>query len=309
MQAEFEALSDVHSEDRTCAGESDSKHAVHTAYECAKLCKAVTKCRFFSFWGDCYVGRCKLFSQSQCQTLKRSMNDCVQTWVLKGLPAAAAEGFVAWPGWPHSGSPTVQDITTIITSAPMSLIPDTTFVEMTIRSLWLAGLQHSPVIIGFDGPRVQNMGMASTCQTICRNETLYCQFKRGIRHIADRFLTDVRVIEHSERLCLRNNLRHAMALVSTRYVNVMHHDLPFRKTIRITDVLAFLSRRDGLIPQLVNYVVPGNGELQAKIQAVKCLGAGDEISLQEESEGDTTFAPCGFYSGNLFPFRSRSESC
>ena len=284
MQAEFEALSDVHSKDKTCAGESESKHAVHTAYECAKLCQAATKCLYFSFWGDCYAGRCKLFSRSQCQTLKRSSNNCVQTWVLKGFPAlpssiwqvveslrplgmlddqimdlviengldgksalridfetdlglpspvarrartrleasALTRGALPWvgahsqktaaqvaetlnslgvptelvvenaidgksiarldpekdlhlshavaqlvrgkilhsgPSWaiieanasrglaviqdrPSLPLPTAQDVTTIITSSPTNLAPDTSFFELTIRSLWLAGLQH-----------------------------------------------------------------------------------------------------------------------------------------------------------------------
>ena len=48
----------------------------------------------------------------------------------------------------------VRDVTTVITATPTQSVPDTSFLELTIRSLWLANLQNSPAIIAFNSARV-----------------------------------------------------------------------------------------------------------------------------------------------------------
>ena len=87
MQADERAkyVLSIHSEAKVCDGKPATSLHTGDHIECARYCFGLNNdtsvgCHFFSFWGECYPHRCKLFHQSECGTLKMSKNDCVRTY-------------------------------------------------------------------------------------------------------------------------------------------------------------------------------------------------------------------------------------
>ena len=155
--------------------------------------------------------------------------------------------------------------------------------------------QDSPAIISFDGLEVKDAGLPSRCKQPADVEQ-YELFKNSTRMIAERLLSRVTFVESRERRCLRGNLLAALGHVRTRFVNIMHHDLPIVKPIATHDILQLLGFSEWSLPSpvfLVNYVVGSNADQRRRLQHI-CMP--DNTLNNLVFYGTTTISPSLSYS-------------
>ena len=63
---------------RACAGSPVEQMTVGNLETCAARCEGHQGCRFFSYWGECNIGRCKLYGS--CDETKVPTADCADTY-------------------------------------------------------------------------------------------------------------------------------------------------------------------------------------------------------------------------------------
>ena len=149
-----------------------------------------------------------------------------------------------------------KGVTTIITTAPQPSIPSPRLLVETVKTLSLIPLFNtSPLIIGFDGCKVNNNELDPKCKSkfSCSK---YTKYKENVKREVLKLIPHAVFVELPERGCLSSLLHHCMQSVDTDFVNVMQQDLPIAKKFdakKVIDVMRSNSSMD-----LVRYVRKNN---------------------------------------------------
>lgn len=149
-----------------------------------------------------------------------------------------------------------KGVTTIITTAPQPSTPSPRLLVETVKTLSLIPLFNtSPLIIGFDGCKVNNDKLDPKCKSefSCSK---YDEYKENVKREVLKLFPHAVFAELPDRGCLSSLLHYCMQRVNTDYVNVMQQDLPISKKFDAKKVIDAMRGNSSM--DLVRYVWKSN---------------------------------------------------